>query len=48
MLKWDDWVQSEEDSELLIYEEYQKYVEETKREIEEDWEDWVNGIGWGD
>lgn len=44
MLKWDDWVQSEEDSELLIYEEYQRYVEELNWELEEDWANWVREI----
>lgn len=28
MVNWDDWIQCEEDSELLIYEEYQRYIEE--------------------
>jgi heme-degrading monooxygenase HmoA len=48
MCKYDDWIQSEEDSELLIYEEYQQYVEQVRWEKEEDWEDWVNSIGWSD
>ena len=37
MLKWDDWIQSEEDSEMLIYEEWQRYVDEVNRELEEEW-----------
>jgi hypothetical protein len=41
MSKYDEYVQPEEDSELLIYEEWQNYVEEKNRENEEDWEYWV-------
>lgn len=26
MVNWDDWIQCEEDSEMLIYEEWQRYV----------------------
>ena len=37
MSKWDDWIQSEEDSEMLIYEEWQRYVDEVNRELEEEW-----------
>jgi|688.fasta_scaffold144469_9 hypothetical protein len=28
MRNWDDWVQCEEDSEMLIYEEYMAFMEE--------------------
>jgi hypothetical protein len=45
MINCDDWIQSEEDSELLIYEEYVRYVEQINQE---DWEDWVNSRGWTD
>lgn len=48
MSKYDDWIQSEEDSEMLIYEEWQRYVYEVNWEKEADWEDWVNSVGWGD
>jgi hypothetical protein len=26
MVNWDDWIQCEEDSEMLIYEEWQRWV----------------------
>lgn len=26
MVNWDDWIQCEEDTEMLIYEEWQRYV----------------------
>lgn len=48
MSKYDDWVQCEEDSELLIYEEYLRYIEDINLAKEADWEDWVNSIGWSD
>lgn len=48
MSKYDDYVQPEEDSEMLIYEEYQRYVEEENLAREEDWEVWVNSVGWAD
>jgi hypothetical protein len=40
MRNWDDWVQCEEDSEMLIYEEYMAYVdgevgEESQPKIED-------------
>lgn len=41
MSKEEDWVQSEEDSELLIYEEWQRYVMEREQEDEEDREYWT-------
>lgn len=44
MSKYDEYVQSEEDSELLIYEEWQKYVIEKEQASEEEWEYWVNMI----
>lgn len=28
MVNWDDWIQCEEDSEMLIYEEWVRYVED--------------------
>jgi len=37
MVNWDDWIQCEEDSEMLIYEEWQRYVDEINRELEEEW-----------
>lgn len=48
MVNWDDWIQCEEDSEMLIYEEYQRYIDEVNREVEDDWERWVNEVGWSD
>lgn len=36
MVKYDDYVQPEEETEMLIYEEWQRYVEE------------VNSVGWAD
>jgi len=42
MSKYDEYVQPEEDNELLIYEEWQRYVEERDRANEEDWEYWVS------
>jgi len=48
MSKYDDYVQSEEETEMLIYEEWLSYVEEVGVERERDWEDWVNSVGWGD
>lgn len=41
MSKYDEYVQSEEDSELLIYEEWQRYVIERERASEEEWEYWA-------
>jgi hypothetical protein len=48
MSKFDDYVQPEEDTEMLIYEEWVAYVEEVSRASEEDWEIWVNSVGWAD
>lgn len=48
MSKFDDYIQPEEDSEMLIYEEWLRYIEEVKLAREEDWEDWVNCRGWSD
>ena len=48
MSKYDDYVQPEEDSEMLIYEEWQRCVEEVNLAREEDWEVWVNSVGWAD
>lgn len=42
MSKYDEYVQAEEDTELLIYEEWQRYVEEKERASEEEWEYWVS------
>jgi hypothetical protein len=42
MSKYDEYVQPEEDTELLIYEEWQRYVEERERASEEEWEYWVS------
>ena len=44
MSKWDDWVQPEEDSDMLIYEEYQRYVEQVHWELEAEWEEWVRCV----
>lgn len=44
MSKYDDYVQPEEDSEMLIYEEWQRYVEEKNLERETDWEEWVKNL----
>jgi hypothetical protein len=48
MSKFDDYVQPEEESEMLIYEEWQNYVDEVNRAKEEDWEDWVREGGYTD
>ena len=48
MSKYDDYVQSEEETEMLIYEEWLSYVEEVGVERQRDWEDWVNSVGWTD
>lgn len=48
MNKFDSYVQPEEETEMLIYEEWVRYVEEINWEKEEDWEDWVNSVGWSD
>lgn len=41
MSKYDDYVQPEEETEMLIYEEWLSYVDEVNLAREEDWEDWV-------
>ena len=48
MSRFDDYVQPEEDTEMLIYEEWAAYVEEVKWANEDDWEVWVNSVGWAD
>jgi hypothetical protein len=48
MSKFDDYVQPEEDTEMLIYEEWVAYMEEVRAANEEDWEVWVNSVGWAD
>ena len=48
MSKFDIYVQPEEDTEMLIYEEYVAYVLWEREGIEADWEDWVNSVGWTD
>ena len=48
MNKFDSYVQPEEETEMLIYEEWARYVEEINWEEEADWEDWVNSVGWSD
>jgi hypothetical protein len=48
MSKYDDYVQPEEETEMLIYEEWSAYVDEVNRANEEDWEIWVNSVGWAD
>lgn len=48
MSKYDDYVQPEEETEMLIYEEWLSYVDEVNLAREEDWEDWVNSVGWSD
>jgi len=48
MIKYDDYIQPAEETEMLIYEEYLSYIEEIGGEKEKDWEDWVNSIGWAD
>ena len=48
MSKYDDYVQPEEETEMLIYEEWLSYVDEVNLAREEDWEDWVNSTGWSD
>lgn len=48
MSKYDDYVQPEEDSEMLIYEEWLRYVEEVNSVKEADWEVWVNSVSWTD
>ena len=48
MSKYDEWVQPAEETEMLIYEEYLSYVDEVNLAREEDWEVWVNSIGWSD
>lgn len=48
MCKFDDYVQPEEETEMIIYEEWAAYVDEVNRENEEDWEIWVNSVGYTD
>lgn len=48
MSKFDIYVQPEEETEMLIYEEWLSYVEEINLATEADWEDWVNSVGWAD
>lgn len=45
MSKFDDYIQPEEETEMLIYEEWLSYTEEDKSTKEEDWEDWVKDVG---
>lgn len=48
MLNCDDWIQCEEETEMLIYEEWLSYVDEINLVNEADWEYWVNSRGWTD
>lgn len=48
MSKFDDYVQPEEETEMLIYEEWAILNEYINLEKEEDWENWVNSVGWTD
>lgn len=44
MSKFDDYIQPEEETEMLIYEEWLRYIDEINLVNQKDWEDWVRDL----